>query len=167
MNTETFDPAKPILEEAFTDNGEHSHWRLIDPVTGVNLWSQDPTEDAAIGYPIASVREECEKNEASRTHAQLRKIVAGQKEEIERLKAELKEKEVARFDYAARRAEKRKQNKSLLETFSDEYVSVSADELKLRDHIKKLESELERKDEALREAKEEIQWMLNLLNPTK
>jgi hypothetical protein len=45
-------PEKPILNEVFSDNGEHSHWNLIDPTTGENLWSEDAEEDAAIGHPV-------------------------------------------------------------------------------------------------------------------
>jgi hypothetical protein len=36
---------KPIVVEAFTDNGQHSHWRLIDPETGYIIWTEDPEED--------------------------------------------------------------------------------------------------------------------------
>ena len=43
---------KPILTEVFTCNGEHSHWRLVDVDTGENLWSEDPEEDRAMGYPV-------------------------------------------------------------------------------------------------------------------
>ena len=39
---------KPIVSEAFADNGEHSHWRLIDPETGKLLWSEFPEEDKII-----------------------------------------------------------------------------------------------------------------------
>lgn len=31
---------KPIIEEMFADNGEHSHWKLIDSSTGETLWEQ-------------------------------------------------------------------------------------------------------------------------------
>lgn len=40
--------SKPVLTEAFADNGEHSHWRLIDPDTGDLLWTEDPKEDAIL-----------------------------------------------------------------------------------------------------------------------
>jgi len=36
---------KPVVSEAFADNGEHSHWRLIDPETGKLLWSEFLEED--------------------------------------------------------------------------------------------------------------------------
>jgi hypothetical protein len=39
---------RPIVCEAFADNGEHSHWRLIDPKTGKLLWSELPEEDKII-----------------------------------------------------------------------------------------------------------------------
>lgn len=31
----------PIVIEVFTDNGEHSHWELINPVNGELLYSED------------------------------------------------------------------------------------------------------------------------------
>lgn len=36
---------KPIISEAYNDDGTHSHWRLIDPATGDLLWTQNPEED--------------------------------------------------------------------------------------------------------------------------
>lgn len=36
---------KPIVNEVFTDNGEHSHWNLIDAETGENLWSESSEEN--------------------------------------------------------------------------------------------------------------------------
>lgn len=53
MPTET-PKAVPFLSEAFSDNGAHSHWKLIDPITGENLWSEDPEEDAATGHPVSN-----------------------------------------------------------------------------------------------------------------
>lgn len=35
---------KPIINEVFADNGEHSHWELIDSESGKLLWSEDITE---------------------------------------------------------------------------------------------------------------------------
>lgn len=32
---------KPKVIEKFADNGEHSHWELIDSDTGTVLWSED------------------------------------------------------------------------------------------------------------------------------
>lgn len=31
---------KPTIKECFADNGEHSHWELIDSDTGKVLWSE-------------------------------------------------------------------------------------------------------------------------------
>ena len=45
---------KPILAEAFADNGAHSHWYLIDGESGEKIWSEDPEECAARGFPVAS-----------------------------------------------------------------------------------------------------------------
>lgn len=39
------DEEKPVINEVFADNGEHSHWELIDPVNGKILWSQAPASD--------------------------------------------------------------------------------------------------------------------------
>ena len=36
---------KPVVTAAYADNGEHSHWRLINPETGELLWSELPEED--------------------------------------------------------------------------------------------------------------------------
>lgn len=35
---------KPIINEVFADNGEHSHWELINAETGELLWSEDVEE---------------------------------------------------------------------------------------------------------------------------
>jgi hypothetical protein len=32
---------KPIIKECFADNGEHSHWELINSDTGEVLWSEE------------------------------------------------------------------------------------------------------------------------------
>lgn len=32
---------KPIVIEKFADNGEHSHWELINPNTGEVLWIEE------------------------------------------------------------------------------------------------------------------------------
>lgn len=44
----------PILEAVYADNGEHSHYRILDTVTGENLFSEDPEEDARLGLPVKS-----------------------------------------------------------------------------------------------------------------
>lgn len=36
---------KPVIVEKFADNGEHSHWSLVDCETGELLWSQAPEEE--------------------------------------------------------------------------------------------------------------------------
>lgn len=38
---------KPTIVEVFADDGQHSHWQLLDTDTGEALWSEDPVEDAA------------------------------------------------------------------------------------------------------------------------
>ena len=35
---------KPVVNEVFADNGEHSHWELIDSGTGKVIWSECPEE---------------------------------------------------------------------------------------------------------------------------
>lgn len=39
---------KPIINEVFVDNGEHSHWELIDIDDGKLLWSEDIEESNSI-----------------------------------------------------------------------------------------------------------------------
>ena len=55
---------KPFLVEAFADNGEHSHWRLIDNNTGDLLWSSFPEEDAILytGFKVQEHKPESEEN---------------------------------------------------------------------------------------------------------
>jgi hypothetical protein len=43
---------KPKVIEVFNDNGSHSHWSLVDIKTGEKLWSEDPIECKAQGYPV-------------------------------------------------------------------------------------------------------------------
>ncbi len=43
---------KPIIVPAYADNGEHSHWELIDVETGEVLWSEDVKETNARGQKI-------------------------------------------------------------------------------------------------------------------
>jgi len=39
---------KPIINEAFADNGAHSHWELIDPTNGKILWSEESASPCAL-----------------------------------------------------------------------------------------------------------------------
>lgn len=39
---------EPKVIEKFADNGEHSHWELIAPDTGILLWSEDSNVDEII-----------------------------------------------------------------------------------------------------------------------
>lgn len=43
---------KPLLVEVFSDNGEHSHWTLVNPLDGSKLWSESPEECKSMGYPV-------------------------------------------------------------------------------------------------------------------
>jgi hypothetical protein len=43
---------KPILTEQYSDNGEFSHWHLIENRTGKVLWSSFPEETIAQGQRI-------------------------------------------------------------------------------------------------------------------
>lgn len=45
---------KPILVEQYADNGEFSHWHLIEPEDGGVLWSSFPEETKAQGQKIIS-----------------------------------------------------------------------------------------------------------------
>lgn len=42
---------KPIIVERFADNGEHSHYDLIEVETGELLWSEEPENNS--NEPIA------------------------------------------------------------------------------------------------------------------
>lgn len=42
------DMKEPKVIEKFADNGEHSHWELIAPDTGILLWSEDSNVDEII-----------------------------------------------------------------------------------------------------------------------
>lgn len=43
---------KPIIIEQYSDNGQFSHWHLIDESTGSVLWSSFPEETLAKGQRI-------------------------------------------------------------------------------------------------------------------
>lgn len=43
---------KPTLIEVFCDNGEHSHWTLVKSENGEKIWSENPKECKAMGYPV-------------------------------------------------------------------------------------------------------------------
>lgn len=51
---------EPIVQPVYADNGEHSHWCLIDKVTGDKLWSEDPEECKAMGHPVKLAKLELE-----------------------------------------------------------------------------------------------------------
>ena len=51
---------KPLILEVFADNGLHSHWALVDTQKGEKLWSEDPTECEAMGYPVNPTQKELE-----------------------------------------------------------------------------------------------------------
>lgn len=48
--------AEPKVIEVFADNGEHSHYTLIDSETGDKLWSEYPEECKAKGYPVEQLQ---------------------------------------------------------------------------------------------------------------
>jgi hypothetical protein len=54
----TFSESKPmdeekyLLIEVFADNGEHTHYALIESTTGIKVWSEDPAECKAQGHPV-------------------------------------------------------------------------------------------------------------------
>ena len=43
---------KPVLVERFTDNGEHSHWDLINADTGEMLWTGELNKCAGCGFKV-------------------------------------------------------------------------------------------------------------------
>lgn len=46
---------KPLVVPVYCDNGEFSHWTLIEAGTGKKLWSEDPKECKAMGYPVEEI----------------------------------------------------------------------------------------------------------------
>lgn len=51
-NEQCIEKMKPTLVEVFHDDGSHSHWSLVETETGVKLWSENPEECKAQGYPV-------------------------------------------------------------------------------------------------------------------
>lgn len=44
---------RPVIIEVYADNGEFSHWALVSRENGEKLWSENPAECKAMGYPVA------------------------------------------------------------------------------------------------------------------
>ena len=51
---------EPMVQPVYADNGEHSHWCLIDKTTGEKLWSENPEECKAMGHPVKLTKEALE-----------------------------------------------------------------------------------------------------------
>jgi hypothetical protein len=51
-NVTSLEEEKYLLIHEYADNGEHSHYALIERQTGVKVWSEDPEECKAKGYPV-------------------------------------------------------------------------------------------------------------------
>ncbi len=47
---------KPIIEIVYNDDGSHSHFVLINPDNGEKLWSENPEECKALGFPVVETR---------------------------------------------------------------------------------------------------------------
>lgn len=54
------DSPEPMVEPVYGDNGEHSHWCLIDKATGEKLWSENPEECKALGHPVKLTKSDLE-----------------------------------------------------------------------------------------------------------
>jgi hypothetical protein len=52
-----------LLSPVYADNGEHSHYTLIESSTGIKVWSEDPEECRAQGYPVNSQVEDQEEQD--------------------------------------------------------------------------------------------------------
>jgi hypothetical protein len=52
-----------LLIPVYADNGEHSHYTLIESSTGIKVWSEDPEECRAQGYPVNSQVEDQEEQD--------------------------------------------------------------------------------------------------------
>jgi uncharacterized protein (UPF0335 family) len=48
---------KPLIVSAIADNGQHSHWILVENETGDKLWSENGIECKAMGYPVKETEE--------------------------------------------------------------------------------------------------------------
>lgn len=48
---------KPLVIEVYADNGELSHYALVDKETVKKLWSGDPEECKAMGYPVSESKQ--------------------------------------------------------------------------------------------------------------
>lgn len=46
---------KPIIKEVFADNGEHSHWELINSDNGEVIWTEDKFNQRIEYVPIKSI----------------------------------------------------------------------------------------------------------------
>lgn len=58
--TEKQGSPEPMVQPVYADNGEHSHWCLIDKTTGDKLWSENPEECKAMGHPVKLTKSELE-----------------------------------------------------------------------------------------------------------
>jgi hypothetical protein len=67
-NSQKVENSAPILNEVFADNGEHSHWVLIDPSSGKKLWSELPEECRAQGYPVDKPSSRHQENDIFHKH---------------------------------------------------------------------------------------------------
>jgi hypothetical protein len=56
MKIEEYTPEKPLVVPVYSDNGSFSHWTLLEFGTGKKLWSEDPNECKAMGYPIETCK---------------------------------------------------------------------------------------------------------------
>ena len=45
---------KPEVIEVYADNGQLSHYALVDTETGNKLWSEAPEECEAMGHPVVN-----------------------------------------------------------------------------------------------------------------
>jgi hypothetical protein len=52
INEVVLESEKPTVIEVFNDDGTHSHYALVSSTTGEKLWSENPIECKAQGYPV-------------------------------------------------------------------------------------------------------------------
>ena len=52
INEIVLESEKPTVIEVSNDDGTHSHYALVSSTTGEKLWSENPTECKAQGYPV-------------------------------------------------------------------------------------------------------------------
>jgi hypothetical protein len=153
-NVTSLEEEKYLLIHEYADNGEHSHYALIERQTGVKVWSEDPEECKAKGYPV--------NNSSHTADEELDLLVtrikyASNDKRVKELITAFKNQSVTSLEERiAKLTEERDKAVDLVDTFKKAIVksdhlalSLAWDEepterMKLMNQIKSLEEEIER-----------------------